>query len=267
MYQFEIVARRVYIVGIRTDERCLYHAQHIGRSDVACGIALGPTIVAKVIGITRISEVQTCNKVLEHVYVGVETNAQAVEVVFLGCGIALGITQREVIQCHIITTINAHLVVLRECVVIEVLLPVCLVVIELIVEVVGILVEERCSLGAADNVVVGLGTNQFADVVAILAGIHHLHLLGRGFKTCIGTEVDARYHALATTGVDEQYAISAFCTITGSTVLDNFYAFNVIGVDDVEHVVDKALVQRAAVVLHIEHYTINNDERLCIAVE
>ena len=71
----------LYEVRIRTDKRSLNQTQYVGRRDIAVCIALSPTVITKVVGITRVSKVNTRCKVLEEVDVSIETNVQTIEVV------------------------------------------------------------------------------------------------------------------------------------------------------------------------------------------
>ena len=178
----------------------------------------------------------------------------------MGSCISLSVTQREVIHSDIVTTLDAHLVVLSEDIVIQVFLPVSVVVIDGILVVVGIGVQEL-NLGTSEVAAVRNCTNQFRDVVAILLTIHDLHGLGGLFKATVGTNLDSSHHALAATGVDEHDAVGTFCTVESGTVLEDFNAFDVFGVDDVEDIVQEALVKRGAVILHVHDDTIDDDQR------
>ncbi len=257
----------VRIVRVGTDKRCLDKSKHVGRSDVARGVVLSPAVVAEVVGVAGVREVDARNEVLEQVNVGIETDVQTVEVVAACRSVALGVAEREVVHGDFVTTVYAHLVVLRKRIVVEVLLPVGLVVVEIIVEAIGVVVEEVDGLRAGVALAVGDGTDEFREVIAVLVGVHHLHLFGSSLETGVGTEVDARSHALAAAGLDNQHAVGTLGTVEGCTVLDHLHAFDVVGVDDVEHIVDEALVDGSTVVLHINHYTVDDDEGLRAAVE
>ena len=135
MYKAQARTIRVNKVSIRTNERSLDKTQNIRRTDVAHIVVFSPTVVAKIVSVTGIREVHTCYKVLEHVNISIETDVQAVEVVLSCRSIALRITQRKVIHSHIITTIYTHLIVLCKGFVIEILLPICIVVIKIVEEV------------------------------------------------------------------------------------------------------------------------------------
>ena len=168
---------------------------------------------------------------------------------------------------HIVTTVYAHLVVLGEYVVVEVFLPVSVVVVEVVVDVVGVLIEVRHGHRAADELRVGHSTYHFGEVVAVLAGIHHLHLLGCRFEATVSADVDAGYHALAAASVDKEHTVGTLGTVEGRSVLHHFHAFDIVGIDDVEHVVHEALVERGTVVLHIHHDTVDNDEGLGVGIQ
>ena len=68
-------------------------------------------------------------------------------------------------------------------------------------------------------------------------------------------------------GRDFQYAVSSLRTIEGGTVSEDFYTFDVFGIDEVEDIVIETVVQRGATVLHIPNDSVDNDKRLRIGVE
>ena len=150
---------------------------------------------------------------------------------------------------------------------IEVVLPVGFVVEEGIVEVGGVFIKEGDAGAAADVLVVGQRTEKLCKVAAVLASIHDFHLVGCLLVAGISAEIDAGGHALTATGVDEQDAVTALGTVERRTVLDDAYFLYVIGVDDVEDIVDEAIVERGAVVLHIDEHAIDDYEGLRIRVK
>ena len=258
-----------HVVCIGADEGRLNEAQHIGSRDVASAVVLGPTIVAKVVGIANIGDVHARNKVLEQVDVGIEADVESVEVVLLGRGIALAVAEGEVVHSHIVTTFYADLVVLGESIAIEVFLPVGVLVVHIVVEVAGVLVHERRQRCGGLEVINGLGrgTDELSHIVAILVGIHHLGLLGHEFETSEGADVNASYLAMATLGGDAEDTVGTLGTIEGRTIIENLNGFDVFGVNDVEYVIEETIVEGRTVVLHIPHDAIDNDEGLCVGIE
>ena len=137
-----VVAQIANIVGVRVYEGRLRQTKHIGRGDVAICIALGPTVVAKVVGIAHIGHVQFGRETLEEVHIGVEADVQTIERVVFGRGLCVGISQREVVHGHVITTLYADTIVLRNGSAVKILGPVRIIVELLVVKVGGIFVEE-----------------------------------------------------------------------------------------------------------------------------
>ena len=234
------------VMGVRTDERGLDQTKDIRGGDVAGGIVLGPAVVAKVIGIARIGKVQACGKVLEHVDVRVETDVQTVEVGALGGGVGLGIAQREVVHGNIVATFNADLVVLGEGGLVKAFLPVGLIVVYRIEQIVGVLVHERGDgAGTVLEVVAGGGgcAKELGDVVAVLAGVHHVCSAGGQLEAAEGADIDTGDHAAAALGGDLDHTVAATGTVEGRTVLEETDILDVLGVEDVEDVVDKAFME------------------------
>ncbi len=146
MFEAELVVTQIaYVVCVRINEGALNKTEYIGRGDVLGRIILCPTVVTEVIGITDITHIKGCSKAAPKVNIGIETDVQTVEVSLLCCSIALGITEREVVHCHVITTLYTNAIVLGKTVLIEIALPVCLVVVLLVVKIVGIFIEEGIS--------------------------------------------------------------------------------------------------------------------------
>ncbi len=72
---------------------------------------------------------------------------------------------------------------------------------------------------------------------------------------------------MTTLGGNLNDTISTFRTVESSTVAENFYLFNVFGVNEVENVVIETIVNSGTIVLHIPDDTINNNEGLCIGIQ
>ena len=179
----------------------------------------------------------------------------------------MGIAEREVVHSNIVTTFYTHLVVLCEGRMVEVFLPVGLVVVEVIEEVSFVFVKEGDVAGAAQVFGILRCSEEFGDVVAILAGIHYLGLLANGFEAAKGADLNARHHTRTTACRNLYHAVGSARTIECRTVLNYLNVFDVFRVNNVEHVVDESIVQGGAVVLHILQHAVDNDKRLCIGVK
>ena len=262
-----IVAQIANVVCIRVYEGRLRQTKHIGRGDVAICIALGPTVVAKVVGIAHIGHVKFSRETLEEVHIGVEADVQTIERVVFGRGLCVGISQREVVHGHVVTTLYADTIVLRNGSAVKILGPVRIVVELLVVKVGGIFVEEGDDHRRGKTVSSRRGAEELSKVVSILTGVHHAGTLGRKFHTAESTDVDASGLRMSALGRDFQYAVSSLRTIEGGTVAKDFYTFDVFGIDEVEDIVIETVVQRGATVLHVPNDSVDNDKRLCIGVE
>ena len=63
---------------------------------------------------TKVRTITAKDMLSRSLIVAVETDVQAVEAILLGCALAVGITQREVVHTHIITTLHVDAVVLAQ---------------------------------------------------------------------------------------------------------------------------------------------------------
>ena len=263
--KLEVIAR---VVAIHGKEWRLNESENVWRRDGAGGVGLSPTIVTKIVGEARVSHVELSGEVLDELDVGVEADVQAIESVLLGCGLRVGISERQAIHGHVITTLHVHFVVLSECRAIEFLAPVRFVVVHWIPVVVRIVVEERNGSGCRGIVLSELGrSNQFADIVLILTAVHHLGIARSQFEATKDVDIDFGCHGMSALGVDNHNAVGTASTIERGGVLEHFHGFDVLRVDTCKDVVEESVVDGLSVELEVHHHSVEDDKRLRVEVE
>ena len=268
VYQSDFVVTQVaYIISIGINEGRLRQTEDVGRRDVAICIALCPSIVAKIVGITHISHVQLGGEAFEETHIGIEADVQTIKVVVLGRSLCVGITQREVIHGDIVTTLHTYAIVLRNGGAVKILCPIGIVMELLIIQVTGIFVQEGDDHRRGKLISTRGGAEELCQVVAVLTGVHHARALGRKFYSSERTDVDAGGLRMSALGGDFQHTVGALCTIDGRTVAEHFYTFDIFWIDQIEDVVIETVVQSGTSVLHIPNHSIDNHERLCIGIE
>ena len=167
----------VVTVAVGAHEGRLDVGQERGVAGRAFFVARGSTIAAQVARDIAERGVEADIELLRQRDVGVETHVEAAHAVLLHRALRIAVAHRQVVVGHVVTTLDIDAIVLRDGGVVDVVLPVGVLVILVVIEIGGILVEE---LELADGGVGGV--EHLGDVAAILPGIHHRHKLG--FKHC-----------------------------------------------------------------------------------
>ena len=262
-----VVAHITNIVGIGVNKRSLNQAEDIGGRDILSGIAFCPTIVAQVVGVAHITHIQTGGESFKKFHIGIEADVEAVEVIVFGGCFTLSVTQRKVVHRHLVTSLHAHAIVLREGRSVKVFLPIGIVMVLLVEKVIFVLVEERNGHRRGQQVGILRCAQELGQIVAILIGIHHRELRGNLLYPTISTDIDARCHRLASLGGDAQNTIGTFRTIEGGTIAEHLYGFNIFGVNQIEYIVDETIVNGGTIILHVPNHAIDNYQGLCIGIE
>ena len=133
-------------------------------------------------------------------------------------------------------------------------------------QIVRIFIQEWNILARREALCILSCTQEFRNVAAILITVHHRNLIVYRFKTTISTNLNASNHTTATTCGDLNDTIRTARTIKSYSILDSFNIFNILRIYNIEKIINKTIMKSRTIVLHILHYTINNDKwlRICI---
>ena len=114
----------------------------------------------------RNSDIKLRAQIIKNADVSVETNVHSVEVILSGSILCIQVTERKVIHTHIITTLYVDAVVLCHSIVINLVRPVCIIMIYIIIVAIGIVIEEAEVYLLLLNAV--NCTNHLSSIAAIL---------------------------------------------------------------------------------------------------
>ena len=243
------------VVAVGMEEGALDESEEAWSEDGAGGEVLGGTVVAQVAPRLAVGYIEARTEAVGEPYIGIEAQPQAVEVVAPEGALRIHIAQREAVVGHLVASLHADVVLLRQRLAVQVVVPARFVVVLLIEIVVGIVLEElerRLARGRAPN--------QFRGIEAEGAGVHHAGSVGRPLDACHRAHPDACGHTGAATRLDEDDAARAPDAIERGAVLHDGDALHVGHVDVGKQVVVEAVVQRLAPLLLVEIDTIDNDE-------
>ena len=108
---------------------------------------------------------------------------------------------------------------------------------------------------------------QLRGVGAIVRCPHHLRGARLQLELTAKGYVDLRSHTPATLCSNEDNTVSTLGTIDSSTVAQHLHPVNIIHVHVGEYVIEIAVMNHRAVILHIHHHTVDNHQRLGIACQ
>ena len=114
---------------------------------------------------------------------------------------------------------------------------------------------------------IGLVGQQVGGVEAVVVGVHHLRQTRDELVARVERDVDLCGHALVALGLDEEHAVGTLRTIESSTVLQHGDGLDVVDVQVCQQVVEVAVVEHGARVLHVHDDTVDDDERLGVGVQ
>ena len=105
----------------------------------------------------------------------------------------------------------------------------------------------------------GLASQELRGVKTVVVRTHHLWQTRYQVKASVDGHVNLRGHTLVALCLDDEYAIGTLGTIEGSTILQHLNTLDIVHVQVGQHVVEVAVVQGRAVVLHVHDDIVNND--------
>ena len=135
----------------------------------------------------------------------------------------------------------------------------------LVVIIIGGVAVEVLHLAEQDGV--GLACQQLGGVEPVGIGIHHLGLAWYELVASVDGDVDLRGHRLVALGLDEHYAVGTLGSVECGTVLEHLHALDVVDVEVGQDIVEVAVVQHLAPILHVHDDIVDDDEGLGIDVE
>ena len=110
-------------------------------------------------------------------------------------------------------------------------------------------------------------TQEFSHIISVLRCIHDTGLVRYQFKSTISTNIDSGYQTLTTLSIDQNYAISTFRTIQSCSVLQDLNILNIFCVNNIKHIVHKAIMKCRTVILHIPNNAIYHYQWLRYSIQ
>ena len=252
----------VGIVGVRRQERRLDKTKQTGRSDKRGANIVRSAVVKQVTVNITIGCVKTYGQSAHHIDVTVQTHIETAIVIAALGAVALTVSYWQVIVGNIVTTLHVDTVILHESVVIDFLGPVSVVVILLVIIVVRIVYEKVETWYVGGLVVKHLRRQQ-----SVVLSSHHIGQLGQHLICAVDVHVYTCGHALVTLGVDKYHTVCPLCTVDGCSILEHGNVFNIVDVDIGQQIVVVSLMNHTAAILHVHHYPVDHDKRLCVGLK
>ena len=117
-----------------------------------------------------------------------------------------------------------------------------------VIVIVGLAVE---ILHLTHEVGIHLTIEQLGGVEAVGVGIHHFGQPRHQVVASVNGDVNLGGHGLVALGLDDEHAIGALGAIECSTILQHLNTLDVVDIDVGQQVVEVAVVQHGALVLHV----------------
>ena len=139
----------------------------------------------------------------------------------------------------------------------------------IVVKIVLILIEEGDGVVGTEVVLLGIlrRSEELGEIVAILLGVHDIEVGGSELEASPSADVDARGHRVTALRGDAEDTVGTFGTVERNAIAEHLDVFDVFRVDEIEDIVEEAIVDGTTVELHIPDYAIDDDEGLGVGVE
>ena len=252
----------VLVVAVGVEEGTFDESEEAWSKNSAGCEVLGGTVVAQVACVLVISHVEACSQAVCQPDVRIESQSQTAEVVTFQRALGIYIAQREVVVRHLVASLHADVVLMRQRLTIEIIVPLCFVVVLLIEIVVRIVLQElECRLPCPR------ASNQFRCIEAEAAGIHHRSARRCELHTRHAIHLDARSHAGAAPGIYDDNAIGPPDAVQRRTILQHRHTLDVCHIDVCQQVIVETIVQCFPSLLLIKINSVHNHQRHSVSMK